>query len=42
MYPAPFLEIVMVAKKTVANKLTRACYHTLKEGTDFNLERAFG
>ena len=22
----------MVAKKTVANKLSRACYHMLKEG----------
>lgn len=33
---------VMVAKKTVANKLTRACYHMLKEGTSFDVKRAFG
>jgi transposase len=33
---------VMVAKKTVANKLSRACYHMLKEGTDFEVARAFG
>ncbi len=33
---------VMVAKKTVANKLTRACYHMLKDGTTFDVARAFG
>ena len=33
---------VMVAKKTVANKLTRACYHMLKDGTAFDVTRAFG
>lgn len=33
---------LMVAKKAVANKLTRACYHMLKEGTYFNVARAFG
>ena len=33
---------VMVAKKTVANKLTRACYHMLKQGTVFDVTRAFG
>jgi transposase len=33
---------VMVAKKTVANKLTRACYHMLKNGTAFDVARAFG
>lgn len=33
---------VMVAKKTVANKLTRACYHMLKQGTSFDIQRAFG
>ncbi len=33
---------VMVAKKTVANKLTRACYHMLKQGTVFDVKRAFG
>lgn len=33
---------VMVAKKTVANKLTRACYHMLKQGAKFDLTRAFG
>jgi hypothetical protein len=32
----------MVAKKTVANKLSRACYHMLKNGTVFDMERAFG
>jgi transposase len=33
---------VMVAKKTVANKLTRACYHMLRNGTVFDVARAFG
>ena len=33
---------LMVAKKTVANKLTRACYHMLKDGTLFDVKRAFG
>jgi transposase len=33
---------VMVAKKTVANKLTRACYHMLKDNTLFDVTRAFG
>jgi len=33
---------VMVAKKTVANKLSRACYHMLKNGTAFDMTRAFG
>ncbi len=33
---------VMVAKKTVANKLTRACYHMLRDGTTFDVTRAFG
>lgn len=33
---------VMVAKKAVANKLTRACYHMLKEGAVFDVTRAFG
>ena len=33
---------VMVAKKTVANKLIRVCYHMLKEGTVFDAARAFG
>jgi len=33
---------VMVAKKTVANKLTRACYHMLKEKIVFDVSRAFG
>jgi transposase len=33
---------VMVAKKTVANKLTRACYHMLKNGEAFDVSRAFG
>lgn len=33
---------VMVAKKTVANKLTRACYHMLKDNAVFDVARAFG
>jgi len=33
---------LMVAKKAVANKLTRACYHMLKDGTTFDVARAFG
>lgn len=33
---------VMVAKKAVANKLTRACYHMLKEHQVFDIKRAFG
>jgi len=32
----------MVAKKTIANKLSRACYHMLKNETTFELARAFG
>jgi len=26
----------------VAHKLARACYHMLREGTDFDVDRAFG
>jgi transposase len=33
---------LMVAKKAVANKLTRACYHMLKENQMFDIHRAFG
>lgn len=33
---------IMVAKKAVANKLTRACYHMLKNQQRFDSERAFG
>jgi transposase len=33
---------LMVAKKTIANKLTRACYHMLKNNTAFDITRAFG
>lgn len=33
---------VMVAKKAIANKLTRACYHMLKENKVFDIKRAFG
>jgi len=33
---------LMVAKKTVANKLTRACYHMLKNNEVFDIKRAFG
>lgn len=32
----------MVAKKTVANKLVRACYHMLRNNTLFDVARAFG
>jgi len=32
----------MVAKKAVANKLTRACYHMLRENKPFDIKRAFG
>jgi transposase len=31
----------VVAIKTVAHKLARACYHMLREGSDFDVERAF-
>lgn len=33
---------VMVAKKAVANKLARACYHMLMNQTPFDAQRAFG
>lgn len=33
---------IMVAKKAIANKLTRACYHMLKDSTVFDVKRAFG
>ena len=32
----------VVAIKTVAHKLARACYYMLREGTDFDVARAFG
>ena len=32
---------VLVAKKAVANKLARACYHMLKRGEKFDVTRAF-
>ena len=32
----------MVAKKTVANKLAKACYHMLRRGETFDVKRAFG
>ena len=32
---------IMVAKKALANKLARACYHMLKEHTRFDVDRAF-
>ena len=32
----------VVAIKAVAHKLARACYHMLREGTDFDVDRAFG
>jgi len=31
----------VVAIKTVAHKLARACYHMLREGSDFDVARAF-
>jgi transposase len=31
----------VVAIKTVAHKLARACYHMLREGSDFDVDRAF-
>lgn len=33
---------IMVAKKTVANKLARACYHMLTKQEPFEVRRAFG
>lgn len=33
---------VMVAKKAVANKLARACFHMLRTETPFDIKRAFG
>ena len=33
---------VLVAKKAVANKLARACYHMLKRDEPFDVKRAFG
>ena len=32
----------LVAKKTVANKLAKACYHMLKRQEPFDVQRAFG
>ena len=31
----------IVAMKTVAHKLARACYYILRDGTDFAVDRAF-
>ena len=33
---------ILVAKKTIANKLARACYHMLKRQEPFDVTRAFG
>ncbi len=33
---------LLVAKKTVANKLAKACYHMLKRHEPFDVKRAFG
>jgi len=33
---------ILIAKKTVANKLARACYHMLKRQEPFDVQRAFG
>ena len=32
---------IMVAKKALANKLARACFHMLKQNTVFDVDRAF-
>lgn len=32
----------MVARKAVAHKLARACYYVLRDGTDFDVNKAFG
>lgn len=32
----------MVARKTVAHKLARACYYVLRDKTDFDVNKAFG
>jgi transposase len=32
----------MVARKAVAHKLARACYYVLRDGTDFDVNQAFG
>jgi transposase len=31
----------VIAIKTVAHKLARACYHILRDGTDFDVARTF-
>jgi hypothetical protein len=31
----------VVAIKAVAHKLARACYHILRDGSDFDVDRAF-
>jgi transposase len=31
----------VIAIKTVAHKLARACYRMLREGTDFDVAKAF-
>ena len=31
----------VVTIKTVARKLARACYYMLRDGTDFDVDRAF-
>ncbi len=33
---------ILVAKKTVANKLAKACYHMLTSQVPFDVKRAFG
>ena len=33
---------ILVAKKTVANKLAKACYQVLKRREPFDFKRAFG
>jgi hypothetical protein len=32
----------IVATKALAHKLARACYHMLKNGEPFNMQRCFG
>ena len=41
-YPSAIEGLVIVAPKTVAHKLARACYHMLREQVPFDMSRAFG
>jgi len=33
---------MMVAKKTVAHKLARACFYVLRDNVEFDVNKAFG